>query len=335
MSEYTAHSLVTGGAGFIGSHLVDRLLAEGHRVTVIDNYSTGRPENLMHLKGRAGLAVHQLDITDREAISPLFQGVDRVFHLAALADIVPSIQNATAYHNANVNGTFAVLEAARHAGIKRFVYAASSSCYGIPEVYPTPETAPLQPMYPYALTKMTGEQYVLHWGQCYGLPVVSLRLFNVYGTRSRTSGTYGAVFGVFLAQKLAGKPYTVVGDGAQTRDFTYVTDVADAFFTASESDLKQVIMNVGSGGHYSVNRLVELLGGPKTHIPKRPGEPDCTFADTTRIRQLLNWSSKVSLEDGVAKILDNIDYWREAPVWSPEAIAEATRDWFKYLGDKA
>jgi len=334
MSAYTTHSLVTGGAGFIGSHLVDRLLAEGHRVTVIDNYSTGRPENLMHLRGRAGLTVHQLDITDRDAINPLFLGVDRVFHLAALADIVPSIQNATEYHHANVNGTFAVLEAARHAGVKRFVYAASSSCYGIPDVYPTPETAEMRPMYPYALTKMTGESYVMHWGQCYGLPVVSLRLFNVYGTRSRTSGTYGAVFGVFLAQKLAGKPYTVVGDGTQTRDFTYVTDVADAFFAASDSDLKQVVMNVGSGGHYSVNRLVELLGGPKTHIPKRPGEPDCTFADTTRINSLLGWSSKVSLEDGVGRILDNIDYWREAPVWSPDSIAEATRDWFKYLGDK-
>jgi UDP-glucose 4-epimerase len=334
MSAYTTHSLVTGGAGFIGSHLVDRLLAEGHRVTVIDNYSTGRPENLMHLRGKAGLSVHQVDITDRVAINPLFQGVDRVFHLAALADIVPSIQNATEYHHANVNGTFAVLEAARHAGVKRFVYAASSSCYGIPDVYPTPETAGMQPMYPYALTKMVGETYVMHWGQCYGLPVVSLRLFNVYGTRSRTSGTYGAVFGVFLAQKLAGKPYTVVGDGTQTRDFTYVTDVADAFFAASESDLKQVIMNVGSGGHYSVNRLVELLGGPKTHIPKRPGEPDCTFADTARIGSLLGWTSKVSLEEGVGRILDNIDYWREAPVWTPDTIAVATSDWFRYLGDK-
>ncbi len=333
MSTDSVHSLVTGGAGFIGSHLVDRLLAEGHRVTVIDNYSTGRPENLVHQKGNPRLAVHQQDINDRDAIRPLFEGVDRVFHLAALADIVPSIQNATDYHHANVDGTFAVLEAARHAGVKRFVYAASSSCYGIPDVYPTPEAAPKRPMYPYALTKMVGEEYVMHWGQCYGLPVVALRLFNVYGPRSRTSGTYGAVFGVFLAQKLAGKPYTIVGDGSQSRDFTFVTDVADAFFTASASDVAQVVMNVGSGGHYSVNRLVELLGGESIHIPKRPGEPDVTFADTSRIEALLGWTAKVSLEDGVKAILDNIEYWREAPVWTPATIADATRDWFKYLGE--
>jgi UDP-glucose 4-epimerase len=332
MTASPIHSLVTGGAGFIGSHLVDRLLAEGHRVTVIDNCSTGRPQNLDHVKDHPRLCAHWLDINDRTAIGPLFQGVDRVFHLAALADIVPSIQNATDYHHANVDGTFAVLEAARHAGVKRFVYTASSSCYGIPDVTPTPETAEMRPMYPYALTKMAGEFYAMHWASCYGLPVVSLRLFNVYGPRSRTSGTYGAVFGVFLAQKLAGKPYTIVGDGTQSRDFTFVTDVADAFFTASESDLSNVVMNVGSGGHYSVNRLVELLGGDKTYIPKRPGEPDITFADTARINDLLGWKAKVSLEEGVKIILDNIDYWREAPVWTPDSIADATKDWFKYLG---
>lgn len=332
MTTNTVRSLVTGGAGFIGSHLVDRLLAEGHHVTVIDNCSTGRPENLDHVKGHPRLAAHWLDITDRAAIAPLFGGVDRVFHLAALADIVPSIQNATAYHHANVNGTFSVLEAARAAEVKRFIYAASSSCYGIPAVYPTPETAPFAPMYPYALTKMVGESYVRHWGKCYGLPVVSLRLFNVYGPRSRTSGTYGAVFGVFLAQKLAGKPFTIVGDGTQTRDFTFVTDVADAFFTASQSSVSQEILNVGSGGHYSVNRLVELLGGEKIYIPKRPGEPDCTFADTTRIRAVLGWAPKVSFEAGVARVLETIEYWRAAPVWTPDAIATATADWFKYLG---
>jgi UDP-glucose 4-epimerase len=165
----------------------------------------------------------------------------------------------------------------------------------------------------------------------YKIPVVSLRLFNVYGPRSRTSGTYGAVFGVFLAQKLNNKPFTVVGDGTQTRDFVFVTDVANAFFMAANSNCQQEVMNVGSGNTYRVNRLVELLVGKVTYIPKRPGEPDCTFGDTVKIRKLLGWSPKVSFEQGVRAILDNIEYWRSAPVWTPEKIELATQDWFKYL----
>lgn len=326
------HCLVTGGAGFIGSHLVERLLSLGMRVTVIDNYSTGRQANLAHTAANDSLRIHQVDICDSNGINPLFKGVDWVFHLAALADIVPSIQKPAQYHRSNVDGTFAVLEASRAAGVKRLVYAASSSCYGIPDQYPTPEMAPPRPQYPYALTKFVGEQYVMHWAQVYKLPCVSLRLFNVYGPRSRTSGTYGAVFGVFLAQKLAGKPYTVVSDGTQTRDFTFVTDVAEAFVMAARSDLVGEMMNVGSGNHYSVNRLVELLGGEKVHIPKRPGEPDCTFADISKIKSLLGWRPCVTFEDGVATMLRNIDYWREAPVWTVDGIRSATADWFKYLG---
>jgi UDP-glucose 4-epimerase len=172
----------------------------------------------------------------------------------------------------------------------------------------------------------------MHWSQVYGLPCLSLRLFNVYGPRSRTSGTYGAVFGVFLAQKLAAKPFTVVGDGKQTRDFTYVTDVAHAFARAAGATLSGEIMNVGSDNTYSVNRLVELLGGPVVHIPKRPGEPDCTFADISKIKRLLGWRPQVSFEQGVARVLENIDYWRAAPVWTPDSIAAATQDWFQYLG---
>lgn len=325
-------TIVTGGAGFIGSHLVDRLLTDGHEVIVLDNFSTGRPENLAHQKDHKSLRLVEADINDRQKIDPYFKDVDWVFHMAALADIVPSIQQPEQYFRANVDGTFAVLEAARKAGVKRFLYTASSSCYGIPDSYPTPETAEIRPQYPYALTKNLGEQLARHWAVVYNLPVVSLRLFNVYGPRSRTSGTYGAVFGVFLAQKLAGKPFTVVGDGTQTRDFTFVTDVADAFLTAAKSDAVNETFNVGSGNTYSVKRLVELLGGEVTHIPKRPGEPDCTFADTRKIEQGLGWKAKVSFEQGVAEILKNIDYWRTAPVWTPESIAGATSDWFKYLG---
>ena len=323
--------IVTGGAGFIGSHLVERLLRDGCHVVVVDNLSTGRLQNLAHLHGNPHLEVHRLDVADAEALRPLFEGIEWVFHLAALADIVPSIRRPLDYHHANVDGTIGVLEAARTAGVRRFIYTASSSCYGLPDILPTPETAPIRPQYPYALTKYLGEQMALHWAQVYGLPVVALRLFNVYGPRSRTSGTYGAVFGVFLAQKLAGKPFTVVGDGRQTRDFTFVTDVVDAFVRAAASEVTGAVFNVGSGDTYSVNRLVELLGGEVVHIPKRPGEPDCTFADTAKIRQALGWAPQVSFSEGVRIMLEHIDYWREAPVWNPDSIAQATKDWFAYL----
>jgi UDP-glucose 4-epimerase len=254
-----------------------------------------------------------------------------VFHFAGLADIVPSIQQPLHYHRANVDGTAIVLEAARQAGVGRFVYAASSSCYGADPETPTPESAPIRPAYPYALTKYLGEQMALHWGQVYRMPVVSLRLFNVYGPRSRTTGAYGAVFGVFLAQKLAGEPLTVVGDGTQSRDFTFVTDVTRAFLAAAESDVSGEAFNIGSGGHYTVNRIVELIGGDRIGIPKRPGEPDITFADTSRFRAATGWAPQVAFDEGVGTLLDNIDAWRDAPVWTPDTIADATADWFKYL----
>jgi UDP-glucose 4-epimerase len=257
-----------------------------------------------------------------------------VFHLAGLADIVPSIEQPLRYHHANVSGTVAVLESARRAGASRFIYAASSSCYGLPDRFPTSEEDPVRPQYPYALTKWLGEECVMHWARVYRLPAVSLRLFNVYGPRSRTTGAYGAVFGVFLAQKLAGKPFTVVGDGKQTRDFTFVTDVAAAFLAAARSDASGEVMNVGSGDTYAVNRLVELIGGPVVHIPKRPGEPDCTFADTAKIRKLLGWSPEVRFEDGVRRMLENIELWKDAPVWDEASIATATRTWFENLGGR-
>ncbi len=323
--------LVTGGAGFIGSHVVDALLAQGCQVKVLDNFSTGRKENLSHHKGDGNLKIVEANIADLEAVKPHFQGIDIVFHLAALADIVPSIVNPQAYYHSNVTGTMSVLEACRAAGVKKIVYSASSSCYGIAHDLPTKESAAIDPQYPYALTKNLGEQLVFHWRKVYAMKAVSLRLFNVYGPRSRTSGTYGAVFGVFLAQKLAGNPFTIVGDGTQTRDFIYVTDVARAFLKAGFSDVDGEVFNVGAGAPQSVNRLVELLQGEKTYIPKRPGEPDCTWADIQKIRDCLGWEPQVSFEEGVREILKHIDYWKAAPVWTPETIAEQTRDWFKFL----
>ncbi len=327
-------TLVTGGCGFIGSHLSEMLLALGHEVVILDNLACGRKSNIQSFEEDPNLKFHQVDICDRDAMRPYFQGVDWVFHMAGLADIVPSIEQPDGYFQTNVSGTLNVLQCAREAGVKRLVYAASSSSYGIPDAYPTPETALISPQYPYALTKYMGEELVLHWAHTYKLPAISLRLFNVYGPRSRTSGAYGAVFGVFLAQKLNGKPFTVVGDGTQTRDFTYVTDVASAFIKAAQSDVSGEAMNVGSGNHYSVNRLVELLGGGVVYIPKRPGEPDCTFADTSKIKTLLGWEPQVPFEIGVKNMLNSIANWKDAPVWDPGSIGQATSTWFRYLGKK-
>lgn len=323
-------TIVTGGAGFIGSHVIDRLLAAGRSITVIDDFSTGRAENIAHVE--RDITVVDADIAKPGSWMGAVKGSEWVIHLAALADIVPSIQNPDGYFRANVDGTFNVLQAARISNVKRFVYAASSSCYGIPQEYPTPETAEMMPQYPYALTKLLGEQLVLHWAQVYELPAVSLRFFNVYGPRSRTSGTYGAMFGVFLAQKLAGRPFTIVGDGKQTRDFTYVTDVAEAVFAAATSQISNETLNVGSGATVSVNQVADLLGGEKTFIPLRPGEPQQTFADISKIRRLLGWKPKIGINEGVSALIRDIEYWRDAPVWEPDSIAEATRDWFKYLG---
>lgn len=325
-------ALVTGGCGFIGSHLVDALVEAGHDVRVLDNLSTGRRSNIQENMDRGSVDFVEADIQDSVAVDEAMIHRTHVFHLAALADIVPSINSPMEYYASNVTGTATLVESARRAGVEKFIYAASSSCYGIPDEYPTHESAEVRPQYPYALTKWLGEEVVRHWSQVYGLPSVSLRLFNVYGPRSRTAGTYGAVFGVFLAQKLAGKPLTIVGDGTQSRDFTYVTDVVSAFMAAAESDHSGLVLNVGTGDAQSINRLVELLGGESVHIPKRPGEPDITVADISAISQSLHWNPRVNFESGVKKMLENIDYWKDAPVWDPDSIADVTAVWFDKLG---
>jgi UDP-glucose 4-epimerase len=331
MSGSRPIAVVTGGAGFIGSHMVDLLVAEGFRVHVIDNLTGGRLLNLEQHKSNPDVVFEKKDIRNLEAGDALFREARYVFHFAGIGDIVPSIDRPIDYMSTNVLGTVHVLEAARAAGSKKFVYAASSSCYGLTEELPTTEAAPIQPQYPYALSKYQGEQAVLHWGQIYRLPVNIIRIFNAYGTRSKTTGAYGAVFGVLLAQKLAGKPLTIVGDGTQTRDFLFVTDVARAFYAAAITDRVQRIYNLGAGKPQSVRRLAELISDHCVHIPKRPGEPDCTWADITRIGTELGWAPRISFEDGVKTMLENIDYWREAPVWDPASIAEATKNWFAFL----
>ena len=323
-------AVVTGGAGFIGSHMVDILVGKGFTVRVIDNLVGGREFNLAHHK--AGVALDTRDIRELAENDFLFSDAKYVFHFAGIGDIVPSIEQPMEYMSANAQGTVHVLEAARHAGVEKFVYAASSSCYGLADT-PTGESHPIDPKYPYALSKYQAEQAVFHWHHVYGLPVNSIRIFNAYGIRSRTSGAYGAVFGVFLRQKLAGQPFTVVGDGAQSRDFLYVTDVAEAFWSVANTRITGEVFNLGAGKPQSVNRLIELMGGDTVFIPKRPGEPDCTWADISKISSQLGWTQRVSFEEGVQKILDNIDYWKEAPLWTPDTIAEATQTWFKYLGN--
>lgn len=326
-------AVVTGGAGFIGSHMVDLLLERGYRVRVIDDLSGGHKANLAHLKNNPALEFHQRDIRSLNPGEPIFVDCRYVFHFAGIGDIVPSIERPIDYMDINVQGTVRVLECARAAKVAKLVYAASSSCYGLAAT-PTREDHAIAPQYPYALSKYQGEQAVFHWGEVYGLPVNSVCIFNAYGPRVRTTGAYGAVFGVFFRQKLAGKPYTVVGDGTQRRDFVYVTDVARAFLAAAETDVNQQRFNVGAGDPKSVLELVQLLGGDIVHVPKRPGEPDCTWADIGKITSALGWRPEVPFEKGVAKMMEQIHLWENAPLWDAESIAQATKTWFEYLGDK-
>lgn len=327
-------AIVTGGAGFIGSHMVDLLLRRSYKVRVIDNLSGGRTSNLEHHKGNSNLEFHNEDIRGMEESSPIFTDARYVFHFAGIGDVVPSIEKPIDYMSTNIQGTVHVLECARFSGIEKFVYAASSSCYGLAET-PTREDHPINPQYPYALSKYQGEQVALHWHKVYGLPVNSIRIFNAYGPRVRTTGAYGAVFGVFFKQKLSGKPFTVVGDGTQTRDFLFVTDVAAAFLAAAETKHTGEIYNLGAGNPQSVNRLVELIGGDVVYVPKRPGEPDCTWADISKIQKHLAWTPEVSFADGVSKMMTDIDKWQDAPLWDPASIATATKTWFKYMTPKA
>lgn len=324
-------AVVTGGAGFIGSHMVDLLVDHGYSVVVIDNLGTGRAENLARHRHEPRVEFHEIDMCAVEADSRLFKDVDHVFHFGGIGDIVPSIERPLEYMRANVNGTLAMLEASRHAGVRKFVYAASSSCYGLATELPTSEQAPIRPEYPYALSKYLGESAALHWAAVYRLPVISIRMFNVYGPRVRTTGAYGAVFGVFLAQKLHGKPFTVVGEGTQRRDFVFVTDVARAYLMAARSGETNGVFNLGAGDPQPINRLIELMGGDVVHVPKRPGEPDCTWADISKIQRALGWKPEISFPEGVRTMLEQIDEWRAAPLWTPEKIEAATRTWFEHL----
>jgi len=295
--------LVTGGAGFIGSHLVEALLDDNHHVLILDNYSIEDKENLLHARENSKLKIIQGDITRLESIQHYFENIDWVFHLAGLGGIKRSIEKPLEYHHFNVGGTVNILEASQCAKVKRFIYANSASCYGIQESFPTPETSSINPQNPYSLTKHLAEQCVLHWGRIYQLPVISLRLFKVYGPRSPLSGYNKGIFGNFIEQKLTGKPFHIAGDGTQTRDFIYVSDVVTAFLMAAHSEIQNEVFNIGSGETYSINNLAELLGGPITYVPKGTDEMDCTHADIAKAQAMLGWKPEVSLQEGVKKLL--------------------------------
>ena len=326
----TSVAIVTGGAGFIGSHMADLLVDNNYEVRVIDNLSGGYLKNLKQHKNNPKFTIEEADICNIDHNHSLFKDSDLLFHFAGKGDIVPSIDDPTDYMSTNIQGTVQMLEGARAANINKFVYAASSSCYGLAET-PTSEEHKIDPCYPYALSKYQGEMAALHWQKIYNLPVNSIRIFNAYGERARTTGAYGAVFGVFLKQKLEGKPFTVVGDGSQSRDFLYVSDIAKAFLKVAKAKRVGEVYNLGAGKPQSINRLIQLIGGDVVYIPERPGEPARTWADIRKIRTHLNWEPLVSFEEGVQKMMARIDDWKVAPLWDPVSIENATENWFKFL----
>lgn len=291
-------AVVTGGAGFIGSHLAAALLAEGYGVRVVDNLSGGQRE-----KVPAGAEFFELDVNNTKVLTDIMRGVELVFHFAALPRVQYSIEHPLETHVANVDGTVSVLTAAKDARVKRVIYSASSSAYGDQAVMPLTEDMPANPKSPYGLHKYIGELYCRVWSDVYGLPTVSLRYFNVYGPGASAEGAYALVIAKFLKQRSEGKPMTIAGDGTQTRDFTHVRDVVRANMLAAQSEHvgKGEVINIGAGRNASVLKIAELIGGPVEHIPPRL-EPHDTLADASRARELLGWKPMVSLEEGIAEL---------------------------------
>jgi len=292
--------LVTGGAGFIGSHLVDKLIEQGHEVVVIDNLSTGEKENL-----NPKAKFRKVDIRNLKKIKPAFKGVDHVFHLAAQARVPLSVKDPIETHTNNALGTLNVLVAARDNKVKKFIYSASSSAYGDQKNLPLKEDMTPRPKSPYGLQKLIGEEYCRLFYELYGLPTVSLRYFNVYGPRNPLEGAYALVIGIFLRQKKAGEPLTIDGDGEQTRDFTSVRDVVRANILAAESNKvgRGEVINIGAGNNHSINKIAELIGGKTINKPPRLGDPKHTLADNSKAKKFLGWEPEVSLEQGINQLL--------------------------------
>lgn len=320
--------LVTGGAGFIGSNLVDQLVKLGHQVIVLDNLSTGRFSNLNKVKNKIKF-VHVDVSKNKNSFSKYFYKVDWVFHLAGLADIIPSIKNPEPFFKTNVGGTKNVLEISQKFKIKKLIYAASASCYGIPSKYPTNEKSKIDPQNPYAVTKYLGEQLALNWHKLYKLPTVSLRFFNAYGPRSRKRGAYNSVIGIFLTQKILGKPFTVIGNGKQTRDFIYISDLVDAVIKAAQKGKTGEIYNVGYGKEISINKIAKIIGNKKIFLKKRPGEPKRSLADIRKIKKHFDWKPKVKIDEGLKNLIKDIKIWKRANLWTAKKIETATKILYK------
>ncbi len=332
MRNYSKSAIVTGGAGFIGSHMVDYLMSKKFKTIVIDDISGGHLSNLKkHLKNK-NFKLIKKDICKINKKEKFFNKIDYVFHFAGVGDIVPSIENPKRYLNTNIYGTLKILEACRYSKIKKLVYAASSSCYGIIKKNIVNEEHPISLQHPYALSKYLGEKALLHWGKIYNVPVVSLRIFNAYGPRVRTTGAYGAALGVFFKQKIKKKPFTVIGDGKQSRDFVHVKDLVKVFYKAAVSKIKFEKFNIGTGKSKSVNHLCRLLGGEKIRIPNRPGEAKHSTADITKAKKLLKWKPVVNFDLSIKELVkNNLSDWKNAPLWTPKKIKKATKNWFKYI----
>ncbi len=295
--------VVTGGAGFIGSHLVDAYVAQGADVHVVDDFSGGKRADRINPKA----TYHEVDVRDFEKLAPVMAGAAAVFHEAALPRVQFSIENPELTFSVNAGGTIAMLRAAHEGGVGRVVYAASSSAYGDQTVMPLTEDMPAQPKSPYGLQKYINELSCKLWSEIYGLSTVSLRYFNVYGSRFDPEGAYALVIGKFLMQKKEGTPLTITGDGTQTRDFTHISDVVRANMLAATSPNvgSGEVINIGAGRNATVNRIAELIGGPVTHLDPRL-EPHDTLADTSKAKRLLGWQPEVRLEDGIAMLKQEV-----------------------------
>ena len=295
-------SIITGGAGFIGSNLTDHLVRIGHKVIVIDNFVSGKKTNLSHHK-KKDVKIIKIDISKSKNLYKYFKGADYIFHLAGLAEIIPSIKNPKKYFDNNVIGSLNVVEAAKKAKVKKFIYAASSSCYGTPKSFPTSEKSKIDLKHPYAVTKYMGEELIMKYASIFKMPNISFRFFNVYGPRLNTSGQYSAVIANFLSQMKTKKPLTIVGNGKQTRDFIHVDDLANAFIKVIKSNLANRIYNLGSGKRTSINTIAKIFGGKRKFVPNRPGEPKNSLANISKAKKEINWKPKITIEEGIKKLI--------------------------------
>lgn len=325
-------SLVTGCAGFIGSHMVDYLLNKNHIVYGIDNLTSGKKINIKHNLNNKKFIFFNIDLKNFETVSKKIKKIDYVFHFAGNGELIPSIEKPYQYFKNNTLNSVLLIETIRKKKykLKKFVYAASSTCYGLSQIK-TSENTKINIQHPYAFSKYIGEQAIMHWGKIYKIPTISIRIFNAYGPRSRTTNVYGAVIGVFIKQLIAKAPLTIVGDGSQKRDFLFISDLCGAFYKAAISKTKNEIFNLGSGKPQSVMMLAKMIFNKYVFLPWRPGEPKKTHANIDKIQKKLKWAPKISLKTGIQIVLKNINWWKDAPLWTPSKIKKATKNWHKYL----